>query len=59
MTMPGNFLRVTCDECDNEQIVYEKAATSVACADCGAELVRPGGGKAVIAGDVAETVEAR
>ena len=57
--MPGNFLRVTCDECDNEQIVYEKAATSVACADCGAELVRPGGGKAVIAGDVAETVEAR
>mgnify|MGYP000748954919 CR=1 FL=1 len=57
--MPGNFLRVTCGECDNEQVVYEKAATVVACTDCGAELVRPGGGKATLAGEVTETVEAR
>jgi small subunit ribosomal protein S27e len=57
--MAGNFLRVACAECGNEQVVYQKAATSVACTDCGAELVRPGGGKAAIAGEVTETVEAR
>jgi len=57
--MAGNFLRVTCAECDNEQIVFQKAATPVECTDCGAELVRPGGGKATIAGEVAEAVEAR
>ena len=57
--MPGNFLSVTCAECDNEQIVYEKAATVVECTDCGAALVTPGGGKAAIAGEVGEAVEAR
>lgn len=57
--MAGNFLRVACAECDTEQVVFEKAATAVECIDCGAELVRPGGGKAAIAGEVAETVEAR
>ncbi len=57
--MTANFVRVTCADCDNEQIVFENAATTVECADCGAELVRPSGGKATIAGEVTETVEAR
>jgi small subunit ribosomal protein S27e len=57
--MPGNFLSVTCAECDNEQIVYEKAATAVSCTECGTTLVTPAGGKAAIAGDVGEAVEAR
>ena len=57
--MPGNFVRVECEECGNEQIVFEKAATTVECANCGADLVRPSGGKATIAGEVTETVEAR
>jgi small subunit ribosomal protein S27e len=57
--MPGNFIAVTCAECDTEQIVYEKAATTVSCTECGATLVTPGGGKAAIAGAVGEAVEAR
>jgi len=57
--MAGNFVRVECEECGNEQVVFEKAATTVACADCGADLVCPSGGKATIAGEVTETVEAR
>jgi small subunit ribosomal protein S27e len=57
--MAGNFLRVACAECDSEQIVFQKAATPVACTDCGADLVTTDGGKAAIAGEIAETVEAR
>ncbi|MFB6185157.1 MAG: 30S ribosomal protein S27e [Haloarculaceae archaeon] len=57
--MAGNFYAVACPDCDNEQIVFDKAATEVACAVCGHTLARPTGGKAAIEGDVVETVEAR
>ncbi|MFB6310216.1 MAG: 30S ribosomal protein S27e [Salinirussus sp.] len=57
--MPGNFIRVTCGECDAEQVVYEKAATPVECSECGASLVTPAGGKARIAGETVEVVGAR
>jgi len=57
--MAGEFYRVTCAECGNEQVVYGKAATAVECADCGATLATPTGGKAAFAGEVVETVEAR
>jgi small subunit ribosomal protein S27e len=59
VTVPGNFLRVSCAECDDEQVVYEKAATTIECAECGGALVAPAGGKATIAGEVVETVQAR
>ncbi len=57
--MAGNFYAVTCPDCENEQIVFDKASSEVACAVCGHTLVRPTGGKAVIEGEVTETVEAR
>ncbi|MEF8785589.1 MAG: 30S ribosomal protein S27e [Haloarculaceae archaeon] len=57
--MAGSFYRVTCPDCENEQVVFGKAATEVACAVCGHTLARPTGGKAAIEGDVTETVEAR
>jgi len=57
--MAGNFLRVACPDCENEQVVFGKAASAVACQVCGHSLVRPTGGKAAIEGDVVETVEAR
>ncbi|MFC4549946.1 MULTISPECIES: 30S ribosomal protein S27e [Halorussus] len=57
--MAGSFYTVQCPDCDNEQIVFDKAATEVACAVCGATLARPTGGKADIEGEVTETVEAR
>ncbi|WP_132057477.1 30S ribosomal protein S27e [Halorussus amylolyticus] len=57
--MAGNFFTVQCPDCDNEQTVFEKAATEVACAVCGATLARPTGGKADIEGEVTETVQAR
>jgi len=57
--MAGNFLRVACDDCENEQIVFDKAATDVACAVCGNTLATPSGGLAAIEGEVVEPVEAR
>jgi small subunit ribosomal protein S27e len=57
--MAGSFLSVECPDCENEQTVFSKAATEVACAVCGHTLARPTGGKAVIEGEVLETVEQR
>jgi len=57
--MAGSFYRVRCPDCENEQVVFGKAATEVACAVCGHVLVRPTGGNAEIEGEVLETVEHR
>jgi small subunit ribosomal protein S27e len=57
--MAGNFYRVVCPDCENEQIVFGKAATEVACQVCGHALARPTGGEAIIEGEVVETVERR
>ena len=57
--MAGSFVTVVCPDCENEQTVFEKAASEVACAVCGHTLTRPTGGKADIEGEVTEVVEAR
>ncbi|MUV89363.1 30S ribosomal protein S27e [Halapricum sp. CBA1109] len=57
--MAGNFYSVACPDCENEQIVFGKAASEVACAVCGHTLAVPTGGNADIKGEVLETVEAR
>ncbi|MFW6383778.1 MAG: 30S ribosomal protein S27e [Halodesulfurarchaeum sp.] len=57
--MPGNFIRVECPDCENEQTVFEKAATEVSCAVCGTTLVTPTGGKAAVEAEVLEVVEKR
>ena len=57
--MTGNFFRVRCPDCENEQVVFEKASSVVACAVCGTTLARPTGGKVELEGEVTETVEAR
>ena len=59
LTMAGTFVTVVCPDCENEQVVFEKAATAVACEVCGHTLATPTGGKATIESDVVETVEAR
>ena len=57
--MAGNFFLVQCPDCENEQVVFGKAASDVSCAVCGSTLAVPTGGEADILGDVVETVEAR
>ncbi|AAG19071.1 MULTISPECIES: 30S ribosomal protein S27e [Halobacterium] len=57
--MSGGFYNVECPDCENEQTVFGKASTEVACAVCGTTLARPTGGEADLLGEVIETVEAR
>lgn len=55
MARHGNvtkFLKVKCKDCENEQIVFSKAAMKVACNVCGASMVEPRGGHAQIMGEV-------
>ena len=44
----GNFLRVKCLDCDNEQIIFDRAASDVKCIICGKTLVKSRGAKAKI-----------
>ena len=46
------FVKVKCKDCENEQIVFSKAATRVACNVCNAALVEPRGGHAILLGEV-------
>ena len=57
--MAGNFIRVRCTDCENEQVVFGTAATVVDCAVCGSTLATPTGGEATVEADVVETVDAR
>jgi len=57
--MAGNFVAVRCEDCGNEQTLFESAATEVNCAVCGTTLATPAGGKADLHGERLETVEAR
>jgi small subunit ribosomal protein S27e len=57
--MAGSFYRVRCPDCENEQTLFGKASTEVACAVCGHVLARPTGGEADIEGERLETVGGR
>jgi small subunit ribosomal protein S27e len=57
--MAGSYFRVKCNDCENEQIVFGKASSTVNCAVCGTTLATPTGGKAEIDHEIVETVEAR
>lgn len=49
--MPGEFLRVICGGCGNEQKVYSHSTMRVRCVVCGRTLAVPTGGKAKILGE--------
>ena len=59
VTMPGNFVSVRCPDCENEQVIFERASSPVDCAVCGSTLATPAGGEADLHGELVETVEAR
>ena len=39
------FIKVRCQACKNEQIMYEAATSEVKCLICGAVIATPKGGK--------------
>jgi small subunit ribosomal protein S27e len=44
--MTSKFVKVKCEKCKNEQMVFERAASKVKCLVCGELLAEPTGGKA-------------
>jgi small subunit ribosomal protein S27e len=58
MTKPDSkFVKVRCKDCENEQVLFDKASTTVSCHICGSKLATPTGGKAKIKGELLEVIE--
>ncbi len=53
----SRFFRVKCPDCENEQVVFEKASTVVDCVVCGKVLAEPAGGKADMKAEILDTLE--
>lgn len=53
----SRFLEVKCKDCENTQIVFNKASTTVKCQICGATLAVPTGGKARIKASITGVLE--
>ena len=50
------FIRVRCQACKNEQIIFEGATTNVKCLICGVVLSKPKGGKAELKAGLIEVL---
>ncbi len=53
----SRFFRVKCPDCENEQVIFEKASTRVDCIVCGRVLALPAGGKAKLQAEILATLE--
>ncbi|HOS81454.1 MAG TPA: 30S ribosomal protein S27e [Methanolinea sp.] len=53
----SRFFKVKCPDCENEQVVFEKASTRVDCIVCGRVLSEPAGGKARLQAEILATFE--
>lgn len=51
------FLRVKCQKCGNEQLLFSNVVNKVNCNVCGELLAEPSGGRAKINGDVQAVLE--
>ncbi|HOT06058.1 MAG TPA: 30S ribosomal protein S27e [Methanotrichaceae archaeon] len=50
-------MKVKCNDCENEQIIFGNASTQVKCLVCGRTLAEPRGGKAEIKTQIVEVME--
>ncbi len=55
--MANKFVKIRCNKCKAEQIMFEKATTSVTCNKCGEPLASPAGGKAKIQAKIIEILK--
>ena len=56
-TPESRFIKVRCKDCENEQVLFNKASTVVSCHICGSKLAVPHGGKAKVKGEILEVIE--
>lgn len=57
MKEESKFLKVRCQDCENEQILFSKASTPIECNICGRTLAEPTGGKSEIKTKVVSRVD--
>ena len=55
--MSGQFIRVKCEQCKNEQVIFNKTSTSVKCLVCNTILAEPTGGKAKVLAKIIQELE--
>ncbi|MDD4652405.1 MAG: 30S ribosomal protein S27e [Methanothrix sp.] len=55
--LPSKFVKVKCNDCENEQVIFAHASTVVKCLVCGRTLAEPTGGKADIKTTIVEVLE--
>ncbi len=53
----SKFVKVRCPKCKNEQIIFGKVSTVVACLVCGKPLADPTGGKSKLKARVLEVLD--
>ena len=53
----SRFIKVRCKDCENEQVLFDKASTNVSYHICGSKLAIPQGGKAKIKREILEVIE--
>ncbi|CAJ35270.1 30S ribosomal protein S27e [Methanocella arvoryzae] len=53
----SRFLKVKCNDCSNEQIIFGSASSKVDCTVCGRTLAEPRGGKAIVKSQILEVLE--
>jgi small subunit ribosomal protein S27e len=51
------FLRVKCQKCGNEQLLFSNTVNKITCNVCGETLAEPTGGRARINGEVLTVLE--
>jgi small subunit ribosomal protein S27e len=56
-TTRSKFLKVKCNDCENEQIIFGNATSRVDCTVCGRTLAEPSGGKAVVKTQILEVLD--
>ena len=57
MVHSGNFIKVKCPDCGNEQITFKRPAIAVACHVCGSTLIKPTGGIGKMKAQLLEVVD--
>jgi len=53
----SRFLKVKCNDCENEQVIFGSAGSKVVCQVCGRTLAESTGGKSIIKTQILEVLE--
>lgn len=53
----SRFVKVKCPDCENEQVIFEHASTTVDCGVCGTILAEPKGGRAQLRAEILQELE--